>query len=139
MKRDYIGKSFKPITNFYCYNCHGYGHKVVDCQKPKFDINNGNSRIFSNTVPIGNEIERSQSRTNDGKRPNCERKQIVCYKCNNPRHIARNYRALENQNGTNQRINAIVQLCNNFGHTTRFCKMDRRNFNRTLITKRTIT
>ena len=55
MNRDCIGKSFKPITNFYCYNCHGYGHKVVDCKKPKFD----NSRMFRNTNPIGNERSRS--------------------------------------------------------------------------------
>ena len=30
MKRDCIGKSFKPITNFNCYNHHGYGHKIVE-------------------------------------------------------------------------------------------------------------
>ena len=30
MKRDCTGKSFKPITNFYCYNWHGYGHKIVE-------------------------------------------------------------------------------------------------------------
>ena len=59
MKRDCTGKSFKPITNFYCYNCHGYGHKVVECKKPKFDGNNGNSRMFRNTNPTGNERGRS--------------------------------------------------------------------------------
>ena len=43
MKRYFTSKSFKPITNFYCYNFHGYGHKEVDCKKLKFDSNNGNS------------------------------------------------------------------------------------------------
>ena len=59
MKRDCICKSFKPITNFYFYNCHGYGHKKVDCKKPKFDGNNKNSRMFRNTNPIGNGRSRS--------------------------------------------------------------------------------
>ena len=59
MKRDCTCKSFKPITNFYCYNYHGYGHKVVDCKKPKFDGNNTNSRMFRKTNSIGNERGRS--------------------------------------------------------------------------------
>ena len=46
MKKDCTGKSFKPITNFYYYNCHGYGHKVVDYKKPKFDGNNVYSRFL---------------------------------------------------------------------------------------------
>ena len=55
----------------------------------------------------------------------------MCYKCNKPRHIAKNYRAPESQNGTNQRRNApICQLCNNFKHTVRYCRMDKRNFNK---------
>lgn len=100
MKRDFIGKSFKTITNLYCYNCCDYGHKEVDCKKPKFDSNNANSRMFRNTNPLDNGRGRSQRRFNDGARYNGERKHVVCYKCNNPRHIARNCKALENHNGT---------------------------------------
>ena len=33
---------------------------------------------------------------------------FFCYKCNNPGHIARNCRALESQNGTNQKTNTPV-------------------------------
>ena len=69
--------------------------KIVDCKKPKFDSNNGNSRIFRNTNPAGDERGRSQSKSNDGEKSNDERKKFVCYKCNNPGHIARNCRALE--------------------------------------------
>ena len=60
MNRDCIGKSFKPICNFYCYNCHGYVYKAIDCKKPKFISSNANSRMFRNTNPIGiNERGRS--------------------------------------------------------------------------------
>ena len=59
MKRDCIGNSFKPIINFYCYNCHGYGHKAVECKNPKLYGNNANSRMSRNTNPVGNERERS--------------------------------------------------------------------------------
>ena len=48
MKRYCIDKSFELITNLYCYNCHGYGHKVVECKKPKFVDDNKNSRMFRN-------------------------------------------------------------------------------------------
>ena len=49
-KGEYKGKSFKPISNFYCHNCHRYGHYAVDCKKPKFDSNNNtNSKMFRNT------------------------------------------------------------------------------------------
>ena len=41
MKRDCTGKCFKPITSFYCYNCHGFGQKAVYYMKPKIDGNNG--------------------------------------------------------------------------------------------------
>ena len=34
MKGDCIGKYFKHITNFYCYNCHGSSHEAIDCKKP---------------------------------------------------------------------------------------------------------
>ena len=53
-----------------------------------------------------------------------------CYRCNNLGRIARNCRALDNQNDGDQRRNVpIWKLCNNFGHTTRFYRMDRRNPN----------
>lgn len=96
MKRDCTGNYFKPITNYYCYNYHGYGHKVVDCKKPKFDSYNGNSRIFRNTKPAHNGRGRSQSKFNNGERSNRERKHVVCYKCKKPGHIARNCRAPKN-------------------------------------------
>ena len=91
MKRDFIGKSFKPISKFYCHNCHGYGHNAVDCKKPKFDSDNANSRVFRDTNPMG---RRKRSHSNDSG----ERRQIVCYKCNNLGHITRNCRAHDNQN-----------------------------------------
>ena len=58
-------------------------------------------------------------------------KEIVHYRCNNIGHIARNCRAPNNQcDGGYRRNVPICQLCNNFGHTTRFYRIDRRNFNR---------
>ena len=60
MKINCVGKSFKPITNFYCYNCHGFGHKVVDCKKPRFDSNNRNSRMFRD-----NNATRSEEHTSE--------------------------------------------------------------------------
>ena len=83
-------KSFKPISNFYCHNCHGYGHNVVDCKKPKFDNDNENSRMFRDINPTGN--RRKRSHNNDSG----ERRQIVCYRCNNLGHITRNCRAPDN-------------------------------------------
>ena len=73
MKRDCIGKSFEPITNFYFYNFHGYGHKEVDCKKPKFDSHNGNSIMFRNSNLECNERGRSK-RSNDGEKYNDEKK-----------------------------------------------------------------
>ena len=55
---DCKGKSFKPISNFYCHNCHGHN-------------DNANSRMFRNTNPIG---RRKRSHNND----NGERRHIVC-------------------------------------------------------------
>ena len=74
MKIDYTCMYFKPVTNFYYDNCHGYGQKEEDYKKPKFNRNNENSRMFRNTNPIGNERGRSHSRSNYGERPNGERK-----------------------------------------------------------------
>ena len=90
IKDDCKGKSCKPISNIYCHNSHGYGHNAVDCKKPKFENDNKNSRIFRNTNPAGN--RRKISHSNDSG----ERRQIVCYRCNNLGHIARNYRTDNN-------------------------------------------
>ena len=64
--------------------------------------------MFRDTNPIGNKRRRSQRKLNDGERPNGVRNYIVCYKCNNLGHIARNCRAPNNQNGTKQRKNAHI-------------------------------
>ena len=47
--------------------------------------------MFRDTNPIG---RRKRSHDNDSG----ERRQIVCYRCNNLGNIARNYKALDNQN-----------------------------------------
>ena len=59
MEKDFTCNSFKPITNFYCYNYHGYGHKAEECKKPKFVDDNKYSRMFRNTNPLGNGRSRS--------------------------------------------------------------------------------
>ena len=43
MKRDCTDKSFKHVKDFYCYNCHGIGHRENDNRKHKFDNDNRNS------------------------------------------------------------------------------------------------
>ena len=74
---EYKGKSFKKISNFYCHNCHGYGHYALDCKKPNLDSNNNtNSRMFRNTKNVGS---RRRSHNNESR----ERRQIICYRCNN--------------------------------------------------------
>ena len=88
---DYKGKSFKPISKFYCHNCHGYGHNAVDYEKPRFENDNANSRMFRKTNPIGNRRKRSHNNESG------ERRQIFCYRCNNLGHIVRNCRAPNNQ------------------------------------------
>ena len=125
MKRNCTSKSFKPITIFYCYKCHGFGHKKVDYKKPRFDSNNRNSRMFRDTNPIGNRRKRSCS--NDIR----EGRLIFFYRCNNLRHIPRNCKTPDGQCDGEQRRNvSVCQLCNNFGHTTRFFRMEKRNLNR---------
>ena len=68
MKRDCTSKSFKHVTNIYCYNCHGFGHREIDCRKPKFDNNSRNSRMYRDTNPVGNERRRSSERTSSNRR-----------------------------------------------------------------------
>ena len=82
---DCKGNSFKPISKFYCHNCHGYGHYVLDCKKSKVDSNNANSRMHRNTNHVGN---KRRSQINESG----ERRQIFFYRCNNLGHIARNLR-----------------------------------------------
>ena len=52
MKRNCTNKSFNHVTNFYCDNCHGTGHKEIDCKKPKYGHDKRSSRMFRNTNPI---------------------------------------------------------------------------------------
>ena len=108
MKRECTLKPFKHVTDFYCYNCHGFGHRAVNCKKPKFDHSNSNSRMFRGTNP-------TWRRSDEGK--NGMRSNIVCYKCNKFGHIAKNYKVIVNQPKPSFGNNApICQLCNNFGH-----------------------
>ena len=117
---NFKGKSFKPISNFYYRNCHGYGHYAIDCKNPKFDNDNENSRMFRNTKHAGN---KRRSHSNESG----ERRQIVFYRCNNLGHITKNCRVADNQNNEQRRNVPVCQLCNNFGHIEKFCRMDRRN------------
>ena len=59
-----------------------------------------------------------------------EKRQIVYYRCNNPRHIARNCRTPDDKLNEHKKDVPICQLCNNFGHIARFYKMDRKDLNR---------
>ena len=77
MKRDYIGKSFKPLSS-YCYNWHRFVHRAIECKEPRF--NNDNSRIFRGTNHVSN-------RPIGGT--NVIRNGIMCYKCNNFGYILR--------------------------------------------------
>ena len=85
MKRDCTNKSFNHVKDFYCHNCHVMGHKAIDCRKPKYDNDRRNSRMSGNTNPAD---RRSSERTSREGRPYEDRRQILCYKCNNFGHIA---------------------------------------------------
>ena len=65
---DCKGKSFKPISKFYCHNYHGYGHNAVDCKKPRFDNDNANIRMFRDTNPTGNRRKRSHNNDSGERR-----------------------------------------------------------------------
>ena len=71
MKRDCTNKSFNHVTNFYCHNCHGMGHKEIDCKKPKYDNDKRNNGMSGNTNPI--DRRRSNERTSRERRPFDER------------------------------------------------------------------
>ena len=69
MKRDCTNKSFSHVKDFYfyCHNCHGMGHKAIDCRKPKYDNDRRNNRISRNTNPI--DRRRSNERKMIEERP----------------------------------------------------------------------
>ena len=86
MKRDCTNKWFNHVTDFYCHNCHGMGHRAIDYRKPKYDNDRRNSRMSRNINPI--DRRRSNERMSSEWWPYEDRRQIMCYKCNNFGHIA---------------------------------------------------
>ena len=89
--------------------------------------------IFTIVMNTNNAGNRRRSHNNESK----ERRKIICYRCNNIGHIARNCRTPDDQcNGGNRRNVPTCQLCNNFGHTAKSCRMDRRIFNRNQNSRR---
>ena len=72
MKRDCTNKSFIRVKEFYCHNCHGMGHKEIDCRKPKYDNDRRNSSMSRNTNPV--DRRRSNERTLREQRPYEERR-----------------------------------------------------------------
>ena len=64
------GKYFKHISNLYCHKCHGYGHYVVDCKKPKIDSNT-NSRMFRDTNNAGNRRRSHSNESGERRKKNC--------------------------------------------------------------------
>ena len=86
--------------------------------------------MFRNTNNVGN---RRRSHNNESR----ERRKIICYRCNNIGHIVRNCITPNNQcDGGYRRNVPICEICTNFGHTTRFYRMDSRIFNRNQNYKR---
>ena len=53
----------------------------------------------------------------------------MCYKCNNLGHIAWKSHALDDQQNPRSKA-PVCQLCNIFGHTMRYHKMDRNSRDR---------
>lgn len=82
MKMNCIGKSFKLVTNF-LNNFHGFDHCEKNCKKTNFYNSSRNSIMFRGTNPVG----RRSNKWSNGEGNN-----IVCYKCKNVGHIARNCR-----------------------------------------------
>ena len=69
-------------------------------------------------------IRRSNERTSREGRSYEDRRQIVCYKCNNLGHITQNFHAPNDQQ--NPRSRALVcQLCKNFGHIEKYWIMEK--------------
>ena len=61
MKRHCTNKSIYHVKDFYCHNCHGMGHKSIDCRKPTYDNDKRNGRMVGYTNPI--DRRRSNERT----------------------------------------------------------------------------
>ena len=101
MKRDYKNKSLNHVKDFYCHNCHGMGHKAIDCRKPKYYNDRRNNRMSRNINPI--DRRRSNERTLREGRPYEGRRKIICYKCNNFRDIAWNDHAPDDQKNPRRR------------------------------------
>ena len=98
MKRDCTNKSFNHVKDFYC---HGMGHNAIDCRKPKYDNDRRNSRMSRNTNPI--DRTRSNERTSREGRSYEDRRQIMCYKCNNFGNINQNFHAPNDQQNPRSR------------------------------------
>ena len=81
MKKECTCKSFKLLSDYY-YNCHGFGHRDIECNKPKF--NNDNSIMFRGTNSTTSRPIRGTNIIRNG---------IMCYKSNNFGHIPRDCRA----------------------------------------------
>ena len=95
MKKDCTNKSFNHVKDFYCPNYHDMGHNAIDCRKPKYNNDRRHSRMSRNT----NHIDRRRSnvkRSIEGRFYE-ERRQIVCYKCNNFGYEAQNCHATDDQ------------------------------------------
>ena len=67
---------------------------------------------------------RSNERTSREGRSYEDRRQIVCYKCNNFEHIGQNCRALVDEQNPRSKT-SVCQLSNNFRHKSKYCIMDR--------------
>ena len=122
MKRDCTNKSFNHVEDFYCHNCHGVGHNAIDCRKPKYDNDRRNSRMsrYINLVDRRRPNEQTSREGNSYE----DRRKIMCYKSKNLGYIAWNFNAPYDQKNTKRRVH-ICQLCNNFRHTKKYCRMDR--------------
>ena len=98
------------------------GHNEIDFRKPKYDNDRRNSRMSRNTNPIDrrtyNERTSREGISYEGRR------KIMFYKCNNLGHISQNCHVPNNQQNPRRRA-PICQLCNNFGHTVKYYRIDR--------------
>lgn len=74
--KDCIVNYTNPISGY--YNCYAYGHKANECRKPRF-----NNNTYQGTIPIASRPIGATNVIRNG---------VVCYKCNNFGHIARDCR-----------------------------------------------